>query len=597
MANPQGRLRYAGVWADGAFSVTRTSSTRPDQIRAQFILGVDLPLYGNIEIWYGAQRIVLPDCRLALESIKGGSNGRMRDVTFLDRRWKWQYVTAFGEYNNWTYGQDHYKYYLAFGEKNNRQLVKILLGLLGETSVDATSVSDELKQAIHFDGKPCAGVLDNLLEINGARLNLRWDNSVKIDVLGTGRNPPNDQRVMDYTLTQTPPVIPQTLLIEPEQTTFTNDFYLEPVGYEIDANTGNILTETLKRIDDLSWKPAKGWDPPLFHNVNKKWMSHARQFIYKLFRLRRPWSDRTLGQKLQLVEPVMRQRIPRQQWFDADDFKLSYVDEDFARLDFHIDTKVEPLVYGYHNLNQTNGLNNLPFEADKIFDISKYRKLSRTDLEKYTVDAGIVYKGQFHFDAAKQLVRFDHPIWFVRRAGNGDGNLLNPTIGHPRIAIRLDHQLRRKADNEYLRQMYLIENNGPNVARGVTKTIRSPFVRYHRSEVEGETTSERTFREECLAAARAEQSTYRMLEAASIPMKGFCFDINTDGSIGSVTFDRDSEGRCTTTVEWKTENPYLQPTYAEKVEKMNRKAIFDAVYRQEVLASRKKLGSSKRSHQ
>jgi hypothetical protein len=544
-----------------------------------------------------------------MESIKGGTNGRMRDVTILDRRWKWQYVTAFGEYNLSDYGQDHFKYYLSIGmRKNNRELVKLLLELLGESRVDVTNITKKLEQAVHFDGKSAAGFLDSLLETCGARINLRWDNSVSIDTLNAGKRPPNDDRVMDYTLTRTPPMIPEKLLIEPERTTFTNDFYLEPVGYEIDKDTGNVLTETLKRIDDLSWKPAKGWDPPLFHNVDKKWRNHARQFIYKIFRLRRPSQDFSM-QTHQLVVPGLSQDAKQEAWNKQDDFQLKYftgfagaagvADEDWARLDFH-DTKVVPIIYGYWALDVHGHFNNHPYDKAKTFDVKDFRTLTRTKLEKYYAvdgDAGIIYKGQFHFDPAKQVVRFDHPMFFWMRDENAGGNLANPSVSSPRIAIRLDHQLRRKSDYEILRQMYQIKNTGPFIASGVTKTIKAPFVQYHVSWIEDETTRESVFKDQCLAAAQGELASYRMTESATIPMKGFCFDMNTDGSIFSVTFERDSSGRCTTVVEWKTENPYLAPTYREKIESMTRRDIFDAVERQGRMASEKKLKAQKRSHQ
>lgn len=60
-------------------------------------------------------------------------------------------------------------------------------------------------------------------------------------------------------------------------------------------------------------------------------------------------------------------------------------------------------------------------------------------------------------------------------------------------------------------------------------------------------------------------ATKRMSESASVPMKGFAFDINTDGRIASVTLERSANGVCTTTVQWQNENPVEQPTYQELV--------------------------------
>jgi hypothetical protein len=52
-------------------------------------------------------------------------------------------------------------------------------------------------------------------------------------------------------------------------------------------------------------------------------------------------------------------------------------------------------------------------------------------------------------------------------------------------------------------------------------------------------------------------------ESATVPMKGFAFDIAPDGNIPNVTFSRNSAGQCTTVVQWQKENPTIFPMYDE----------------------------------
>jgi hypothetical protein len=129
---------------------------------------------------------------------------------------------------------------------------------------------------------------------------------------------------------------------------------------------------------------------------------------------------------------------------------------------------------------------------------------------------------------------------------------------------------------EIIRYVQPVTINSPYVARGITDKIRIDdpvwINRFNPPRFD-------ELKNKLSVLTNQYMATKRMVESATIPMKGFAFDINTDGRIASVTFQRDSNGACTTSVQWQNENPAEQPTYQELVASVLRPKLLEAQLR------------------
>lgn len=618
MANePQGMFRFAGIWADGEFSVTRSGSTKPDQLRAQFILGANLPQYGDVEVWYGQSFIRIPYCRVVRQEISGGAGGRMREVTFEDTRWLWRYQYGFGNTNlrKKIFGS----WYVTY-KASKKLIVENFLKLLGFAGVPVVPPDalfdfnlseygtvledDAFFESSHFDGRPLPDCIEEVLEPMGIQLHLGWDNQVRLFSQGYGREIPNDQRVMDYTVSVTPPVVPEVLVYEFANVNFQNDFVLEAVGYEWDDK----LEKPSKRLAPLSklsygpidpatnkidWRLA---DPPLFKRIaDKKKQELCRRTIFKLYRI-------DSSKKVELCKPFFEDVPPKSNIkYDATDFVLHDalwtrspgalqsdewvqwgVRRDYNRLlfDDHVDDDMKLIGFfcdqTVHQKNNNAAHVESQFgtiSADYQMTGSEFRYRKDADLQKNYPE--ICYSRGFQFDPDTMVVQLDDRLLWIDR--NSTGQVQGSTYRPAKIVLRCRHKLRRRSDMEIIRHMVPVSLASQFSAAGVVDKIRIDdpvHISWYGSQRFDQ------LKQKLSVLTAQYMAKKRMAEAATIPIKGFAFDINTDGRIASVSFQRSSNGACTTSVQWQNENPVNQPTHQELVQSAVKQSMM-AQYRQQ----------------
>lgn len=597
MANaPQGTFQFAGVFAEGEFQVNRSGSTLPDTITAQFNLNSVIPQYGDIRVAYGNQSILIPGCRVVRAEVQGGTGGRYREVQFQDRRWRWQYAYAFGNINI----EEFWYSRVLHNRLPAIEAINFLLGLVGETNaqffpVDAFGRIDfdsygnaekfyAYEYPQHFDGRTVAECLDEMLTNFNARVYLGWDNRVRIFVPGFGANIPNDQRVMDYTVSVTPPVVPETVVFEFPRNTFVNDFILEAVGYLWDTAQEN-PSQSLVPINKLNYGPinpqtnAIDWslaDPPLFNRIQDKRIRElCRRTIFKLYRI-------DSSKKISLLNPFANTSIQGLGLdFNPEDFilddalyidhpmsinlqrpqkpatwKNAGIDADYHRLMFDEDSR-NFTVMGYfadRTLHQKN--NNVVIAPNYQMTGREFVAYSGSQLR--TQFPNSVYNGSFEFDAERQLVKLSNALVFINR--NTAGAVQAETYQPAKLILRAPHRLRRRADREFIRTVIPYRLNSPLSVPGMVEKITIDESLYFDR-----------FNSLSLGAIEGTIQPYfanyvaskTVSESATVPMKGFAFDITPDGNIPNVTFSRNSVGQCTTVVQWQNENPTIFPMYDE----------------------------------
>jgi hypothetical protein len=614
MANaPQGTFQFAGVFAEGEFQVHRSGSTLPDTITAQFNLNSVIPQYGDIRVSYGNQSITIPGCRVVRAEVQGGTSGRYREVQFEDRRWRWQYAYAFGNVN--------IKSITLFRSSANRvttiEAINFLLGIIGEQNAQFSPPDlfgypafdpfgniekwNPYTTAKHFDGRTVAECLDEILSEYNARLYLGWDNRVRIFVPGYGANIPNDQRVMDYTVSTTPPVVPETVVFEFPDTNFSNDFVMEAVGYLWDTKAENPST-SLVPIDKLNYGPLNpvtgkvDWsysDPPLFNRIQDKRIRElCRRTIFKLYRidssvrvsLLNPFQNtNTQGLGLEfnpndfVLDDALYYDHPMSQAFRQPQKPSSWnyagIDADYQRLMF--DEHSHFSVMGYfadRTLHQTN--NNVVIPAN--YQMTGLEFAGFDDATLRTTFPNSVYNGSFEFDAQERLVKLSNALVFINR--NPAGAVQAATYQPAKLILRATHKLRRRADFEFIRTVIPFRLNSPLSVPGMVEKLRVDdrlwFDRFSGVGIDSLTLDLRGYVDNYVASKIVSES-------ATVPMKGFAFDVSPDGNIPTVSFSRNSAGQCTTTVQWQKENPVMSPRYNEISDWLHSKSTRQAVARNE----------------
>jgi len=613
MANPgnapQGMLRYAGIWCDGEFQVTRTGTTMPDQIRAQFVLSANLPQYGNLEVFYGDKWITIPDCRVSRMEITSGVNGRYREVEFEDRRWRWKYAYAFG-HTNFDYG---FNFSYRANDLSVLDTIRYLLDIVGEGEPEVYPAGavvrldedrygnytgfTQYSVAQHFDGRTVTECLEEMLQYLGLRLYLGWDNVVRLYAVGYGRSIPSDQRVMDYSVSVTPPVVPQTIVFEFKRQVFENDFFLEPVGYMWDPAKEN-PSSSIRPLSSLNYGPINqntnqiDWslaDPPNFNRIpDKRQRELCRRTIFKMYRI-------DSSQRRPLLNPFFNPLVAGLNFeFNADDFildnalwidrplsqqaarpqppaswKFAAVNHDYYRLYFDEDCK-DFTVMGYFALRTLGqATNNAQIAANYQLLGTEFEPFDTPTLRTQYPDT--VYNGGVSFDPETRVVKLETPLYFVNR--NPAGAVQQNTYLPAKIMLRAQHKLRRRFDMELMRLMIPVPINSDYSVPGLVEKVVIDGTHYWSRANAGAALNALWYQQQ----AQQYVASKSISESATIPMKGFAFDISPDGNMPSVVFSRNASGQCTTMVQWQKENPLMFPTYDEEAAKIAQRAQVNAI--------------------
>lgn len=544
---PQATLTYAGIPAQGSFTVLRSGSCVPDPITANFLLRDNVPPYGDIVIQYGLERVTLRNCRLKRMQISGGQRGRYRECSFEDRRWAWQLPLFFyRKVQSW------------------KEALIAMLTQLQEFNADLSMVPNlQTLVFIEADGEPVVQQLEKLLDEAGLMATLDWQDRLKIYKVGVGRSLPNDQRVMDLTQAYEPRIIPQVLQVLSAPINFAVDLKLEAVAQE--AN-GEIV-----KLDDASYNPnGKGSkdgfanvDISRFGTIAEASRQLAKRSVWKMYRVT---VDAGTGGENFVIKKPTKSPIPDGvfNWIPTITPMLPIGERRWvpnnttAEKGSNVPASVVGFFYDEKNGNQNNDIS---FNTDTVI---KYWHFSSTPQDSAIVKN--ICHTSFHLDQEKGLVVFNDPVFLIKRAGNA-------TAAKTRIPAQLILRTSIQLNDFYgakVRQFFTQPLFHPNVAKGLIKTIVANDLIY-RAGV-GFETIESEFVEAAKFFAAQETNQYGLGDSASQPSKGFRFDVAVDGKVSSVQLERADNGEATTNIDWQTEMPTERLTYKEKLEKVQDRA-------------------------
>lgn len=197
----------------------------------------------------GDYSVSIPGCRIDRANITYTTRGHIVRVQILGPTWKWRYGCVSGLYNvrrpDGTVDPST--------RKTPRELATLLFQAMHVPLFDVSGLPDGDGPEVFWQGANAISELTHLCHSWGCDFGLDLDGTVaRIWQLGVGPALPTGgrDRTVDYGIDLAEP--PDVLRILCGPTWYQSKLLLEPVGIDRDG--------TIKHINDLSYKPAGGWE-------------------------------------------------------------------------------------------------------------------------------------------------------------------------------------------------------------------------------------------------------------------------------------------------------------------------------------------------
>jgi len=283
-----GNVTFPSILSVESFSGTVGLGVSPSQFR--LTIAPQLPtiqIVGNLVLSYTdgvtVDVITYVDCLVDAASYEFNDSGYLVSLTIIDRRWRWAFGEISGNYNvrndDGTIVKDGGPGLspVSDTEKTPQELAILCLDAMGESGYDVAALPDNARPTIDWDYQNPAQALAALCDELGCAVGLTHANQAKIFVLGTGAGLPAGPIVTE-SMSIDPPNLPDFIRIRTAPVMVNWDFDLEAVGLETDGS--------IKRIEQLSYKPPDSWANPGFFDVatdaNREL---AHKSVYRWYRI------------------------------------------------------------------------------------------------------------------------------------------------------------------------------------------------------------------------------------------------------------------------------------------------------------------------
>jgi hypothetical protein len=367
-------LQFPGIDFVRSWSFTLSHGITPSVALVEIAPQFDLPAeVGTLVLSFGDVTLEFPGCALDSATVRRDQAGMIVSLAILDRRWAWRFGQICGQYNV----RDASGQLDSDSEQTPHELATLLLTALGEPAADVSLIPDDTRPAVDWVSASPAVELARLAESLGCLVVLGLDGAVSLQPAGVGADLPETGTERTRSFGIDPPTRPDSLLLVCGPTRFETMFRLEAVGQE---PTGEI-----RRINDLSYAPAGGWNNEAwlgFANVtDANSRAKARQTVYRWYRLycTAPYNS-------------------------AEQFQITGYDGSVTEL-----WQLIPLEHSRLTTYADGTLRPEPPEISGIFwDRS---------LDAQNVPTRRKYRGAFTLDVERGIVRFAEPVMQVNAGG------------------------------------------------------------------------------------------------------------------------------------------------------------------------------------
>ena len=422
---------------------------------------------GDLMIGYQFNRVVLRDCLADSASFqRSASSGLIIGVSLLDRRWKWKFRTISGYYNR----RDSNGKIIGGeadwpSERTPQELATLLLEELGESEFDITALPNDTRPLVEWNYASAALELGSLCDKLNCGVSLTLDNRIVIVRKGEGREVPEYLPISRQQATLDPVDLPDEITVVTSAYRIQMDFELEAVGRDIDGS--------IKPIDELSYKPADGWNVWGIQDGYAREVSQrihrslAAAYVYRWFRIVMP------------TKPLQ---------IEGGTFPISHLDQilplydtqaaTYLDIQNNIDRPLPAVAYGLlYREAAENGPNSTKHDNTDTL-VPQYKKLADGDTTAdNTVPGGVtlVQNGELG------IVSFGQPVFALDTA--------NKKIKAPELWLRCTVPYRNEDTREFGRHR-LERTVGDQRNVGAQVAVREelvPWVKCHPEEVAGST--------------------------------------------------------------------------------------------------------------
>lgn len=245
---PTGLVSFPGIQGLTQWSMTLSHGITPSVCMISAVPeGVNPAPLGNLTFTYDRTRFTLYDCLVDSANLSRDQSGNIVSLVILDKRWRWKFGSISGHYNR----RKKDGALDLETEKTPQELAQLLFAEMKEFRFDVSMMPNDQRPECDWDYSVPAQELADLCDDLGCRIVLCLDNVVRILPIGTGNGLPNASTQVNADFGYDPPFHPDSITLVGAETRFQTKFKLERVGEDFDGS--------IKKIDDLSYKPSVGW--------------------------------------------------------------------------------------------------------------------------------------------------------------------------------------------------------------------------------------------------------------------------------------------------------------------------------------------------
>ena len=327
---------------------------------------------GDLRLTDGQRTIRLKNCALQPGSLyRRHDDGAPHnwELRVFDRRWKWQFPMA-----SFSLNKRRRDGSIDTSDKvSARDFAKGLFELLGEDNVDVDVLPGDVYPEYVRTDVSVAQTLRWLCDRVACRPGLKLDDKAAVWAIGdesTNTGPAQSlANSAPYYVTATQR--PKNLRVVGGAHWFQTKFLLEAVGLDTDG--------TIKRIDDLTYKPSRGWGtqhPHIFADVEQQFRHLALESVYRWYRIKEETFNQIPHNQLSGVTIAKRWQV-------------------LPIYDFLIDPPNKP-----------------PSISTEITSFVEGRYWPQHDVDCSTASC-VPYRGEFTVDGRNGIVKFAMPVFRI----------------------------------------------------------------------------------------------------------------------------------------------------------------------------------------
>ncbi|MFA5262237.1 MAG: hypothetical protein WC378_00320 [Opitutaceae bacterium] len=266
-----------------SFAVGVSPSTATLTIAPQLHLTAEI---GTLVFFDGETTLQWPNAKLLTNSFERNKSGLVWRLAIVDRRWLWQSSGGGGEISKGANLHYEDNSLIRVTEATLQDLATACLLAMGETDYDVSALPTTERPEVMWDKALPAAVLEDMCGQFGFNVVLGLDNRVRICRVGIGAELPETPDVVTSSGALEIPAIPRRICVVGPPTRYQVDMELEACGIENDRKN------TIKAIDDLSYKPDEGWEWADLYGYdcidNLKERNFALQSVFRYYRVKFP---------------------------------------------------------------------------------------------------------------------------------------------------------------------------------------------------------------------------------------------------------------------------------------------------------------------